>query len=105
MPSTTATKLARLAKEARACTRCPLYRNATQTVFGEGPGTAKIMLVGEQPGDQEDLQRHPFVDPAQAGPAVAPQGVSGADQGHQGGGKGGGLISRRPPGSRRRARG
>jgi len=64
MPSTPATKLARLAKEARACTRCPLYRNATQTVFGEGPGKAKIMLVGEQPGDQEDLQGHPFVGPA-----------------------------------------
>jgi uracil-DNA glycosylase family protein len=64
MPSTTTTKLARLAKEARACTRCPLYRNATQTVFGEGPGTARIMLVGEQPGDQEDLQGHPFVGPA-----------------------------------------
>jgi uracil-DNA glycosylase len=64
MPSTPAAKLARLAKEARACTRCPLYRNATQTVFGEGPGKAKIMLVGEQPGDQEDLQGHPFVGPA-----------------------------------------
>jgi len=64
MPSTPATKLARLAKEALACTRCPLYRNATQTVFGEGPGKAKIMLVGEQPGDQEDLQGHPFVGPA-----------------------------------------
>jgi uracil-DNA glycosylase family protein len=64
MPSTTPAKLARLAKEARACTRCPLYRNATQTVFGEGPGKARIMLVGEQPGDQEDLQGHPFVGPA-----------------------------------------
>ena len=58
------TKLARLAKDARGCTRCPLYRNATQTVFGEGPGRATIMLVGEQPGDQEDLQGHPFVGPA-----------------------------------------
>ncbi len=64
MPSTTASELARLAKEARSCTRCPLYRNATQTVFGEGPGNAKIMLVGEQPGDQEDLQGRPFVGPA-----------------------------------------
>jgi uracil-DNA glycosylase len=64
MPSTTPAKLARLAKEARACTRCPLYRNATQTVFGEGPAKAKIMLVGEQPGDQEDLQGRPFVGPA-----------------------------------------
>ena len=57
-------KLAPAAKRAAGCTRCPLYRNATQTVFGEGPGKAKIMLVGEQPGDQEDLQGHPFVGPA-----------------------------------------
>jgi len=49
---------------ARACRRCPLYRNATQTVFGEGPAAATIMLVGEQPGDQEDLQGRPFVGPA-----------------------------------------
>src|SRR5438105_9172419 len=59
-----AAKLAAAAKEAARCTRCPLYQNATQTVFGEGPGSAKIMLVGEQPGDQEDLQGHPFVGPA-----------------------------------------
>jgi len=64
MPSTTASKLARVAKEAKSCTRCPLYRNATQTVFGEGPGNATIMLVGEQPGDQEDLAGRPFVGPA-----------------------------------------
>jgi uracil-DNA glycosylase len=57
-------KLAPIAKQAAACTRCPLYRNATQTVFGEGPAKAKIMLVGEQPGDQEDLQGRPFVGPA-----------------------------------------
>ena len=44
--------------------RCPLYRNATQGVAGEGPKTARIMLVGEQPGDQEDLQGRPFVGPA-----------------------------------------
>jgi DNA polymerase len=47
-----------------ACTRCPLYRNATQVVPGEGPKHAKVMLVGEQPGDQEDRQGHPFVGPA-----------------------------------------
>ena len=64
MPSTASSKLARLAREARTCTRCPLYRNATQTVFGEGPAKARILLVGEQPGDQEDLQGHPFVGPA-----------------------------------------
>jgi DNA polymerase len=47
-----------------ACTRCPLYRNATQVVPGEGPARARLMLVGEQPGDQEDLQGKPFVGPA-----------------------------------------
>jgi uracil-DNA glycosylase family protein len=53
-----------LAEEARRCTRCPLYRNATQTVFGEGPADAALMLIGEQPGDQEDLAGRPFVGPA-----------------------------------------
>jgi len=53
-----------VAREAAACTLCPLYRNATQTVFGEGAARAKLMLVGEQPGDQEDLAGHPFVGPA-----------------------------------------
>ena len=47
-----------------ACTRCPLYRNATQVVPGEGPARARLMMVGEQPGDQEDRQGHPFVGPA-----------------------------------------
>jgi uracil-DNA glycosylase family protein len=46
------------------CTRCPLYKNATQVVPGEGPTRARIMLVGEQPGDQEDKQGKPFVGPA-----------------------------------------
>ena len=46
------------------CTRCPLYRHATQGVAGEGPASARIMLVGEQPGDQEDVQGRPFVGPA-----------------------------------------
>jgi probable DNA metabolism protein len=50
--------------EADACTRCPLYADATQTVFGEGPADARLMLVGEQPGDQEDLAGRPFVGPA-----------------------------------------
>jgi probable DNA metabolism protein len=53
-----------LREEAMACTRCPLWKPATQTVFGEGPVDARIMLVGEQPGDQEDLAGHPFVGPA-----------------------------------------
>ena len=46
------------------CRRCPLWQAATQTVFGEGPADAALMLVGEQPGDQEDLTGHPFVGPA-----------------------------------------
>jgi uracil-DNA glycosylase len=49
---------------AKACHACPLYEAATQTVFGEGPSDAKLMLVGETPGDQEDRQGHPFVGPA-----------------------------------------
>jgi uracil-DNA glycosylase len=53
-----------LAAEAAGCTRCPLYKNATQTVFGEGPADAALMLIGEQPGDQEDLVGRPFVGPA-----------------------------------------
>jgi uracil-DNA glycosylase len=46
------------------CRGCDLYLNATQTVFGEGARTAKVLLVGEVPGDQEDLQGKPFVGPA-----------------------------------------
>lgn len=53
-----------LRDEARRCTRCDLYRCATQTVFGEGPLDARIVFVGEQPGDQEDLAGRPFVGPA-----------------------------------------
>jgi uracil-DNA glycosylase family protein len=50
--------------DAKKCTRCHLYKHATQTVFGEGPLSAQIMFVGEQPGDQEDLAGRPFVGPA-----------------------------------------
>ena len=53
-----------LREEAASCRACPLWKDATQTVFGEGPQAAKIMLVGEQPGDKEDLAGHPFVGPA-----------------------------------------
>jgi len=53
-----------LREEAEGCTRCPLYKDATQTVFGEGPLDAKLMFVGEQPGDQEDLAGKPFIGPA-----------------------------------------
>lgn len=53
-----------LRDQAKSCTRCDLYRNATHLVFGEGPEMADIVLVGEQPGDKEDLSGHPFVGPA-----------------------------------------
>jgi DNA polymerase len=53
-----------LAVAARLCTGCELYKNATQVVFGKGPANARLMLIGEQPGDQEDLQGAPFVGPA-----------------------------------------
>jgi DNA polymerase len=53
-----------LQEEAAACRACPLWKNATQTVFGEGPQHAQLMLVGEQPGDKEDLAGKPFVGPA-----------------------------------------
>ena len=56
--------LAALREAATECTTCHLYRNATQTVFGEGPEGARVMLIGEQPGDAEDLAGHPFVGPA-----------------------------------------
>lgn len=48
----------------QSCTRCPLFEHATQAVLGEGPAPADLMIVGEQPGDQEDLQGRPFVGPA-----------------------------------------
>ena len=53
-----------LREEAAGCRACPLWKDATQTVFGEGPQTARIILVGEQPGDKEDLAGKPFVGPA-----------------------------------------
>ena len=61
---TTRLSLAGLVQQAKDCQRCPLYRFATQTVFGEGPAHAPVVLVGEQPGDQEDQQGRPFVGPA-----------------------------------------
>jgi uracil-DNA glycosylase len=53
-----------LREAAAGCTACPLWKPATQTVFGEGPAKARMMLVGEQPGDREDIEGHPFVGPA-----------------------------------------
>lgn len=56
--------IAELAAEAATCTRCELHRCGTQTVFGDGPDDADVVLVGEQPGDKEDLAGEPFVGPA-----------------------------------------
>jgi DNA polymerase len=56
--------LAALRASAKACRRCALWQPATQTVFGEGPEDARVMLVGEQPGDEEDLSGRPFVGPS-----------------------------------------
>jgi uracil-DNA glycosylase family protein len=56
--------LSQLREAAESCTACPLYRNASQTVFGAGPASSRVMLVGEQPGDVEDLEGLPFVGPA-----------------------------------------
>ncbi|MEO6198713.1 MAG: UdgX family uracil-DNA binding protein [Sphingomicrobium sp.] len=63
-PSNARPSWAALKAEAIACTRCELHQCATQTVFGEGPLNARILFVGEQPGDQEDLAGRPFVGPA-----------------------------------------
>ena len=65
MPSRKAAAvLEQVRQAARGCTNCPLYKLGTQTVFGEGPAPAPIVMVGEQPGDKEDLEGRPFVGPA-----------------------------------------
>src|SRR4051794_6553886 len=56
--------VSRLRADAASCTRCDLFRDATQTVFGEGPVHARLVLIGEQPGDREDREGRPFVGPA-----------------------------------------
>jgi len=58
--------LPKLREAVQTCTACELYRGATQAVLGEGPAKARAMLVGEQPGDREDIEGHPFVGPAGA---------------------------------------
>src|SRR6267378_478382 len=63
-PKRSLSSLTSLRRAARDCRACDLWKNATQTVFGEGSSKASIMFVGEQPGDQEDLAGHPFVGPA-----------------------------------------
>jgi len=57
-------ELKELRERAKDCTACELYKHATQTVFGEGPQNARVVIIGEQPGDQEDRQGRPFVGPA-----------------------------------------
>jgi uracil-DNA glycosylase family protein len=64
LPSDPAKALAALRKATDVCRECPIGEHATQSVFGEGPVGAVLMVVGEQPGDQEDLQGRPFVGPA-----------------------------------------
>lgn len=64
MPPSTPPSLQQLAELARHCTACPLYEHATQTVFGAGDAHAPLMLIGETPGDREDLEGLPFVGPA-----------------------------------------
>jgi DNA polymerase len=59
-----ASSLSRLRADAAGCRSCGLWRDAAQTVFGAGPARAEAMLVGEQPGDQEDRNGRPFVGPA-----------------------------------------
>jgi DNA polymerase len=56
--------LPKLREAAAGCTACPLHETGTQTVFGEGLKSARLMLIGEQPGDHEDIEGHPFVGPA-----------------------------------------
>lgn len=56
--------LAEVSEQAAHCRACPLWKNATQTVFGAGSEQARVMLVGEQPGDQEDRAGQPFIGPA-----------------------------------------
>lgn len=86
MPSPSDVNLNRLslgdaAEAVQSCTACDLYRDATQAVFGDGPPTASVMLLGEQPGDQEDRQGEPFVGPAgrQLDRALEAAGVERAD--------------------------
>src|SRR4051812_21030597 len=63
-PAPDTTNVSTLKRAAKGCTACHLYKHATQTVFGEGPKGATLMLLGEQPGDQEDVAGKPFVGPA-----------------------------------------
>ncbi|MGH2545945.1 MAG: UdgX family uracil-DNA binding protein [Actinomycetota bacterium] len=73
--------LTALREAAASCRGCPLYRDATQTVFGEGRAVAEVVLVGEQPGDQEDRRGKPFVGPAGRvlGEALEDAGIDRAD--------------------------
>ncbi|WP_046726491.1 UdgX family uracil-DNA binding protein [Streptomyces humi] len=81
LPDARTPSLAALRRAAAGCRGCPLHRDATRTVFGRGPAHARLMLVGEQPGDQEDRQGEPFVGPAGKllGRALADAGLDPAD--------------------------
>ena len=74
----TGSTLVDISTDAQNCRRCGLYRDATQIVFGEGPADARIVMVGEQPGDHEDLSGRPFVGPAGLvlGKALSIEGVA-----------------------------
>lgn len=63
-PAQRAQTLSMLSEEAQGCRRCPLWEGTNGCVFGEGPGDARLMIVGEQPGDEEDKNHRPFVGPA-----------------------------------------
>lgn len=63
-PGAEGDRLPDVMRDAKSCMRCDLYRNATHLVFGEGPARVKVLFVGEQPGDKEDLAGRPFVGPA-----------------------------------------
>jgi DNA polymerase len=64
MVMATVAPIAQLREQAAGCRACDLWEHATQTVFGEGSESASVMLVGDQPGDREDIEGHPFVGPA-----------------------------------------
>lgn len=64
MPAADASSLENLREQASTCRQCPLWKQSTQTVFGQGPAGARMMLIGEQPGDTEDLRGQPFMGPA-----------------------------------------
>jgi len=88
-----------LQRAAHSCEACPLYQNATQTVFGEGPRNAKIVLLGEQPGDAEDREGRPFIGHAGRllDRALTQAGLDRESRADQGRGRRSGLPGHEPP--------